>query len=42
METNTKKHPILNRILTALNISLEVILALIALGFIIGLYGVLS
>jgi hypothetical protein len=32
----------LNKILTALNISLEVILALIALGFIIGLYGILS
>jgi hypothetical protein len=32
----------LNRVLTALNISLEVILALIALGFIIGLYGILS
>jgi len=42
MKTTTKKHPILNRVLTALNISLEVILALIALGFIIGLYGILS
>ena len=42
METNTEKHPILNKILTALNISLEVILLLIALGFIIGLYGILS
>ncbi len=38
METKTEKHPILNRILTALNFSLEVILLLIALGFLIGLY----
>lgn len=42
METNSKKHPILNAILSVLNISLEVLLALIALGFLIGLYGVLS
>jgi len=42
MEANSKKHPILNAILSVLNISLEVLLALIALGFLIGLYGVLS
>ena len=42
METKTEKHPILNRILTALNISLEVILLLIALGFLIGLYSLVS
>jgi ABC-type dipeptide/oligopeptide/nickel transport system permease component len=42
MEANTKKHPVLNTILSVLNVSLEVVLALIALGFIIGLYGVLS
>jgi len=42
METNTEKHPILNRILMTLNLSLEVILFLIALGFIIGLYELLS
>lgn len=42
MEANSKKHPILNAILAVLNISLEVLLALIALGFLIGLYGVLS
>ncbi len=42
MEKYTEKHPILNSILTVLNVSLEVILALIALGFIIGLYGLLN
>jgi hypothetical protein len=42
METNTEKNPILNRILSALNFSLEVILLLIALGFVIGLYNLVS
>jgi hypothetical protein len=42
MEKYTNKNPILNTILSVLNISLEVILALIALGFIIGLYGILN
>lgn len=42
MEKYTNKHPILNTILSVLNISLEVVLALIALGFIIGLYGILN
>lgn len=42
METKTKKHPILNAILSVLNVSLEVILALIALGFIIGLWQLFS
>ena len=38
MEANTKKHPVLNAILSVLNVSLEIVLILIALGFIIGLY----
>lgn len=42
MEKYTNKHPILNTILSVINISLEVVLALIALGFIIGLYGILN
>lgn len=42
METRTEKHPILNRLLSALNFGLEVILLLIALGFLIGLYSLLS
>jgi hypothetical protein len=42
MESNSNKHPILNTILSVLNISLEVLLALIALGFLIGLWGILS
>ncbi len=42
METKTKKHPILNALLSVLNVSLEVVLALIALGFIIGLWQLFS
>ena len=42
MESNTKRHPILNAILSVLNVYLELVLALIALGFIIGLIGYLS
>ncbi|MEP0134456.1 MAG: hypothetical protein ABJJ25_13135 [Eudoraea sp.] len=42
MKSDSNKHPILNSILSVLNISLEVLLALIALGFLIGLWGVLS
>jgi hypothetical protein len=42
MESNSNKHPILNTILSVLNISLEVLLAFIALGFLIGLWGILS
>lgn len=42
METNTEKHPVLNWILTVLNISLEVVLFIIALGFLMGVYGILS
>ncbi len=38
MEANTKKHPVLNAILSVLNVGLEVILALIALGFLIGIW----
>ncbi len=36
MEANTKKHPILNAILSVINVSLEIILVLIALGVVIG------
>ncbi len=42
METKTEKHPILNRLLSALNFGLEVILLLIALGFVIGLYSLFA
>ena len=42
MEANSEKHPILNRILSVLNLSLEAVLVLIALGVLIGLFGVLS
>ena len=42
MEANSEKHPILNRILSVLNLSLEAVLVLIALGVLIGLLGVLS
>jgi hypothetical protein len=42
METNTNKHPILNTILTVLNLSLEAVLAFIALGALIGLWGALN
>jgi hypothetical protein len=42
MEANSEKHPILNRILSVLNLSLEAVLVLIALGVLIGLIGVLS
>jgi hypothetical protein len=42
METNSDKHPVLNTILSVLNISLEVVLALIVLGFLMGLLGLTS
>jgi len=42
METDSNKRPVLNGILSVLNVSLEVILALIALGFLIGIWGYLS
>jgi len=42
MEENSNNNGFLNSILTVLNLSLEVVLALIALGFIIGIYGLLS
>jgi len=42
MEENSNNNGLLNSILTVLNLSLEVVLALIALGFIIGIYGLLS
>ena len=42
MEANSNKHPVLNLLLTVLNVGLEIILALIALGFLIGIWGYLS
>ncbi|MGB5273154.1 MAG: hypothetical protein WBN39_03795 [Flavobacteriaceae bacterium] len=42
METNSDKHPVLNTILSVLNVSLEVVLALIVLGFLMGLLGISS
>ncbi|MGB5499053.1 MAG: hypothetical protein WBM77_09010 [Maribacter sp.] len=42
MEANSKKHPVLNAILSVLNVSLEIILGLIALGFLIGIWSYLS
>ena len=42
MEANSNKHPVLNAILSVLNVSLEIVLGLIALGFIIGLYEILK
>ncbi len=42
METNSDKHPVLNAILSVLNVSLEVVLALIVLGFLMGLLGLTS
>jgi len=42
MEATTKRHPVLNAILSVLNVYLEIVLGLIALGFIIGLYNLLS
>jgi len=38
MEANTKKHPVLNVLLSVLNVGLEIILALIALGFLVGIW----
>ena len=38
MKLDSNKHPVLNAILLVLNVSLEIILILIALGFVIGLY----
>ena len=42
MEANTNRHPVLNTILSVLNVGLEVIFAFIALGFLIGLWQILS
>ena len=42
MEANTKKHPVLNVLLSVLNVGLEIILALIALGFLVGIWSYLS
>ena len=42
MDEYSKKNGILNTILSVLNVGLEVVLALIALGFLIGLWGFLN
>ncbi len=42
MEANVKKHPVLNAVLSVLNVSLEIVLALIAMGVIIGFYELLK
>ncbi len=38
MKLSPNKHPVLNAILLALNVGLEIILVLIALGAVIGLW----
>ena len=38
MKLDSNKHPVLNAILLVLNVSLEIILILIALGIVIGFY----
>lgn len=42
MEANTKKHPVLNVLLSVLNVGLEILLALIALGFLVGIWSYFS
>ncbi len=42
MERNYHNNDVLNTILSVLIVGLDVVLALIVLGFLIGLYGVLS
>ncbi len=42
METNSDKRTVLNTILSVINVSLEVLLALIVLGFLMGLLGLTS
>lgn len=42
MKLDSNKHPVLNAILLVLNVSLEIILVLIALGFVIGIYELLK
>jgi Na+-translocating ferredoxin:NAD+ oxidoreductase RnfE subunit len=42
MSKYSNKNEVLNSILSVLNIGLEVVLALIALGFLIGLWGILN
>lgn len=42
MDKYSKDNTILNAILSVVNISLEIILGLIALGFLIGLWGIIS
>ncbi|MGI9547180.1 MAG: hypothetical protein ACR2MM_08090 [Flavobacteriaceae bacterium] len=42
METNSKRHPVLNAILAVLNVGLEIILVLIGLGIVIGIWELLK
>lgn len=42
MSKHSDKNGVLNSILSVLNIGLEVVLGLIALGFLIGLWGILN
>ena len=42
MEANTNKHPVLNVLLSVLNVGLEIILGLMALGFLVGIWTYLS
>jgi hypothetical protein len=38
MKLDSKNHPVLNTLLLILNIGLEIILVMIALGFVIGIW----
>lgn len=38
MKLSSNNHPVLNAILLVLNVGLEIILVLIALGFVIGIW----
>ena len=42
MEADSKKEPVLNTILFVLNIGLEILLAFILLGFLIGIWNYIS
>ena len=42
MEADSNKQPLLNTILLVLNIGLEILLAFIVLGFLIGIWGYIS
>ena len=38
MKLDSKNHPVLNALLLILNVGLEIILVMIALGFVIGIW----